>query len=386
MRLRRFEATTVREALARVKAELGPEAVILHARSTGAPRHGGWVEVTAAVDNEPLPGDADRPEAMARGDATMVAPSPPLTTRDLPDTGSTHPDGWEGALEEIQRTLLELRCEAGPSPRLPAALRPAYRRLLVQEVPGRAARRLLLALPSEIRSRRGGPDGATLQEAVARRFRVSGPITPGRRQRAIAHVGPTGVGKTTTIAKLAGQLRHTGGLKIALLTLDTYRIGGVAQMRIYAELLGVALHVVRTPAEVRAALQGERGADLVLVDTTGRSPRQPEGIAAMGDLLREIPNLETHLVLSATTKTTDLEEILKRFRPLQYHCILVTKVDEARTLGPLLGLALERELVISYLGTGQEVPDDLEAATPRRLAGLLVGETRSIRRRATTTT
>jgi flagellar biosynthesis protein FlhF len=108
------------------------------------------------------------------------------------------------------------------------------------------------------------------------------------------------------------------------------------------------------------------------VDTTGRSPRQPEGIAPIRRLLREVPDLEVHLVVSATTKGVDLEEIVRRFRPLDYRRVLVTKLDEVRTYGPLLGLALQRRLVISYLSTGQEVPDDLEAATPRRLATLLV--------------
>jgi flagellar biosynthesis protein FlhF len=191
----------------------------------------------------------------------------------------------------------------------------------------------------------------------------------------VALVGPTGVGKTTTIAKLAGQLCHAAGLRVALLTVDTYRIGAVAQIQTYAELLGVPLHVVRTPAEMRAAVSAERDADLLLVDTTGRSPRGTEGIASLRRILGEVPDLEVHLVVSATTKGTDLEEILRRFRPLRYRPLLATKLDEATSVGPLLGLALERDLAVSYLSTGQEVPDDLEPATPRHLAALLVPET-----------
>jgi flagellar biosynthesis protein FlhF len=270
--------------------------------------------------------------------------------------------------------LHDLQAEASPSVKLPKAMRPLYRRLVAQEVPGAVARRLLLALPSEVQAGRGSPDRAVLHEVAARQFRVSGPIVTGRQQRAVALVGPTGVGKTTTIAKLAGHLRYAAGLTVALLTLDTYRIGGVAQMGIYARLLGLPLHVVRTPAEIGAALATEQDADVVLVDTMGRSPQEPEGIAATRSLLRHIPGLEVHLVVSATTKGKDLQDILRRFRPLQYRRLAVTKVDEVRTLGPVLGLALQRRLAVSYLATGQEVPDDLEAATPWRLASLLVPE------------
>jgi flagellar biosynthesis protein FlhF len=145
-------------------------------------------------------------------------------------------------------------------------------------------------------------------------------------------------------------------------------------MQIYADLLGVPLHVARNPSEVAVALQASREADLVLVDSTGRSPSHREGIASIRACLRTIPGVEVHLVLSATTKGSDLEETLRRFRPLAYQSLLITKLDEAKTAGPLLGSALDRDLSISYLTTGQEVPDDLEAATPHGLASLLIPE------------
>ncbi len=378
MRLRRFEAATVTEALEQVRADLGPEAIILHARSTGVGQAGGGVEVTAAVD-EDRPGSRGglRPDV-----GTGEAPCGPEAAPDvLPEDRAGEGESPD-ALQEIHRLLLEVRAEVGPSSKLPVPLRPAYRHLLSQDVPAGVARQFLLGLPPGIRSRRRPPDSDVLRQSLAGRFRVSGPLAPGRQQCRVALVGPTGVGKTTTIAKLAGQYRHAGGLTVALLSLDTYRIGAMAQMRIYADLLGLPLSVVRTPAEVRAALAAERGADLLLVDTTGRSPYQAEEIGTTRRLLREIPGLEVHLVVSATTKGADLEEILRRFRPLQYRRVLVTKLDEARTSGPLLGLALRRALVISYLGTGQEVPGDLEAATPRRLASLVFPESLDGRRRA----
>jgi flagellar biosynthesis protein FlhF len=267
----------------------------------------------------------------------------------------------------MYQMLLDLREVAAPAPRLPAALRSLYAELCRRELPAALARRLLRDLPVDPRAGR-----AAFQAALGRAFRVRGPVVAKHKQRVVAFVGPTGVGKTTTIAKLAGQSRQAGRLKVALVSLDTYRIGAIAQMQIYADLLRAPLHVVRSPSEFASALLAEREADLVLLDSMGRSPRHREGIAWLRPFLEGIPNLEVHLVVSATTKGSDLEEILRRFRPLRYQHVVITKLDEANSPGPLLGLALQRDLSISYLATGQEVPDDLEPATPQRLGTFLL--------------
>ena len=376
MRLRRFEATTVAEALARVREDLGAEAVILHARTVAEAERGGWVEVTAAVD-EDSQATAPRPAATRRRGG------PPGVERALlTGPGREGGAGAPRALEDIHQLLAELRANLEPAPRIPVALRALYRHLVAQDLPARTARKLVLDLPAAVRAGRKPVDCASLQESLARAFRVSGPITLGGGRKVVALVGPTGVGKTTTIAKLAGQFQHGGGARVALISLDTYRIGALAQMRIYADLLGAPLHVVRTGTEISQALAAEPEVDLVLVDTTGRSPRQADGIAATRAILGQVPGLEVHLVLSATTKSTDLEETLRRFQPLGYERVLVTKLDEARTLGPLLHAALEHQFPVSYLATGQEVPDDLEAATPWRLAAPLIPSGPRARRRA----
>lgn len=379
MHLRRFEAATVTEALAQVRATLGSEAVILHSRAAdpvavGRPRSG-WVEVTAAVDDAPGGPDDPAPrEAWALPDGARHQPGsahPPRPDRRPVDAIKA---GESERIEEMYRILLDLRAGGGPSPRLPAPLQLLFRELCRREVSATVARRLLVRWSEDGKGTRQRLDRAALRASLTRSFRVGGQISPAGGQRVVAVVGPTGVGKTTTIAKLAGQSRHAGGLRVALVNLDTYRIGAVAQMQIYADLLGVPLHVARNPAELAAALQASRDADLVLVDSTGRSPSHREGIAAVRACLRTIPDAEVHLVVSATTKGSDLEETMLRFRPLAFQSLLITKLDEARSAGPLLGLALDRDLPISYLTTGQEVPDDLEAATPHGLASLLIPE------------
>ena len=155
------------------------------------------------------------------------------------------------------------------------------------------------------------------------------------------------------------------------MSLDTYRIGAMAQMRSMRNPADAASRGA-TADELEAALHAERDADLVLLDSMGRSPQHREGIADLQPFFQRIPSAEVHLVVSATTKGSDAEEILQRFRPLAYRHIAISKLDEARSPGPVLGLALQHDLSISYLTTGQEVPDDLESATSRRLATLLL--------------
>jgi flagellar biosynthesis protein FlhF len=271
----------------------------------------------------------------------------------------------------MHRILLDVQAGQTPVAGIPAALRWAYRRLCRQEVPTAVAKRLLLDLPTARRTGPGEGAGVALEAALARAFRVRVHPQSGRPPRVVALIGPTGVGKTTTIAKLAGQAQRDDGLSVALATLDTYRIGAVTQMRIYADLLGATLHVVRSPDELAAVVAAERS-DLLLVDTMGRSPQHREGIQANRSILAAVPDAEVHLVLSATTKRTDLEEILRRYRPLGYDCVLISKLDEAQTLGPILAAVLDHGLPVSYLTTGQEVPDDLEGAVPRRLARWLL--------------
>lgn len=392
MRLRRFEAATVAEALARVRDAMGPDAVILHAREpehdAGAGRPVGRVEVMAAVDEE---GAA---ECGPAAESNPGAGAPPRRSRATADGAAAVGRPWaipddgvaaRDTMEQMYGMLLELRDAATPAPRMAPGLQRLYRELCRQELPAVIARQVLSGLPATVRRRKGGPDRAAVRAALGTAFRVQGDA-PGGARRVVVLVGPTGVGKTTTIAKLAGQCRRAGGPPPALVTLDTYRIGATAQMQIYAELLGARLRVVRAPEDLARAVQNEAQADLVLVDSTGRSPHHEEGIAALRTFLRAIPDSEVHLVASATTKGSDLEEILRRFRPLRYRHLLITKLDEARAAGAVLGVALRHDLSISYLTAGQEVPDDLAPATAASLATLLLPDAAERRRPAATRT
>jgi flagellar biosynthesis protein FlhF len=212
---------------------------------------------------------------------------------------------------------------------------------------------------------------------VEAEIRCCEPITtrPGRR-KVVALVGATGVGKTTTIAKLAANFRLRSRVKMGLVTVDTYRVAAVEQLRTYAEIIELPMKVVTNPLEMRRALDELAGLDLVLIDTAGRSPKDDLQIQELKSLLAEARVDEVHLVLSMTTSLRGLEASAAKFAAAGTTAMILTKLDEASGMGSLLSVARRVSLPISYLTAGQAVPDDIEPAHPRRVARLILGEER----------
>ncbi len=189
-------------------------------------------------------------------------------------------------------------------------------------------------------------------------------------------MGPTGVGKTTTIAKLAAGAARKEGKRVALITVDTYRIGAVQQLETYARLLGMPLMVASTPDEIRQARARYASYDLVLVDTIGRPPGSAGQIAEQLCLLDAGGVDEVHLCLDAGSSSPKLEAAVEGFRALgPTHCLL-TKLDEAAPLGSALDAVAGSGLPLSYLATGQRVPEDLAAASRPEIERWLGGEGR----------
>ncbi|MEZ6071904.1 MAG: hypothetical protein R3C10_16995 [Pirellulales bacterium] len=204
---------------------------------------------------------------------------------------------------------------------------------------------------------------------VAEEIVTSGPIrcTPGRR-RLVALVGPTGVGKTTTIAKLAANFRLREGKRVGLITVDTYRIAAVEQLRTYADIIDLPMRVVSSPKEMREAVNEMKDLDLVLLDTAGRSPRDDVKIHELRNLVAESGADEVHLVLSGVSSTRALVRTAERFATVGTTSLILTKLDEASGLGCLLPLVRACKLPLSYVTDGQNVPDDIDVANAQRLA------------------
>ena len=416
MRVKTFEAGTMQDALDVVKKDMGEEAFILSTRTRRRPSALGLgeeavIEVTAAVDEA----QATATVAAAGGPPLTYGLRPALEAPTPVPTRSTAPPPPPVDLQPLRRELLEIKGAVaalkdqetrnatilteldqlktllsriqrqGMPPaqlHLPSTLLELYGDLVANDVEPQLALRLceyaqraLADQDGDASAGRVDPERARLflRRVIADFIPVAPPIQldPGK-MRVAALVGPTGVGKTTTVAKLAAYAQLKLKQKVALVTLDTYRLGAVDQLQQYAQILQVPMHVALTVEDLRSALRFYQDRALVLIDTPGHSPKDTETLGQLRGFLEELPEVETHLVLSATTKPRDLLEIATRYEPLHPTRLLFTKLDETSTYGPLLSTLVRVKRPISYLATGQDVPDALELATSRRLADLIL--------------
>ena len=203
----------------------------------------------------------------------------------------------------------------------------------------------------------------------------------GDRPRVIALVGPTGVGKTTTVAKLAATYKLRHNKRVGLVTSDTYRIAAVEQLRTYAGIIGLPLKVANTPEEMRNAIVELGDCDIVVIDTAGRSQNDARRLDELAEFTAAAAPDETHLVLSTTVGDNVLRKTAQRFKALGPDRCILTKLDEAVTTGPIAGLSDRIGLPLSFITVGQEVPDDLEPARADRLARCVLDGPEAVVRR-----
>jgi flagellar biosynthesis protein FlhF len=189
----------------------------------------------------------------------------------------------------------------------------------------------------------------------------------------VALVGPTGVGKTTTVAKLAASFKLVHGVRVGLVTVDTYRIAAIEQLRTYAEIIDLPLAVANDPGQMSRAIDEVGDVDMVFIDTAGRSPRDEVKIRELADFMTEARPDEIHLVLSAGGTERTLKSAVERFTQVRADRLILTKLDETESLGAVLGLLGQTNRPVSYITTGQAVPDDIEPADRMRLARLVLG-------------
>ncbi len=315
--------------------------------------------------------------------AAPIIPSEPAQVEPHQRRAATTPADMVGIhqrLETLQKMILDLgRERRGSSVHdVPPELFQLYTSLIENEVEDELARELVcrakqLATRGSVNDRHGA--ATLLAGVIEQELRIASPITPAKgRRKVIALVGPTGVGKTTTLAKLAANFRLREGARIGLVTVDTYRIAAVEQLRTYAEIIDLPMRVVTTPVEMRQAMSELADLDLVLIDTAGRSPKDDVQIQELKAFLEEARVDEVHLVVSLGASPQALEATAANFRAVTPTAVIFTKLDEVTGTGALLNAARRLRTPISYLTTGQDVPDDIEPAQKTRMAKLILGQ------------
>ncbi len=370
MKVKTYRAPTLAEALAEVKQDLGREAVIVQTRRL---RQGGFlgmmatevVEVTAAIDTNavripktPIPIEP-KAKVVESDDAKMLALHLELASMRK---------SLESVLEK--KTVVPVSTPFAQAPERKKSVLQEWARL--NDIDPIAADALFYGMPNA-NSLSSEMLKTRLRERLIEHFQDVGGIKVRPAYcKIVALIGPTGVGKTTTVAKLAANFALREKFSVALVTADTYRIAAVEQLKTYADLIGIPIDVVYTPQELRTALYRHQDKQLVLIDTAGRSPSNQPQLAELEALMAVDDNIEKHLVLSATTKFTECLDAVQRFQSSKPQKYLFTKIDEACNLGTVFNLMFHAPKTLSYITTGQNVPDDIELAEPNRLTTLML--------------
>jgi len=357
--IRTFRARDARSALTAVKAAFGLDAVILETKQVSGGLFGKpQIEVTAASggpDDAPSPARSPRPDRAVETDVAALR-------RVMEDVRRTlHQRGRDDAGRGAERSL---------DSELTADARRAFRHLLEWGLDESQARRLLddaqdggAERASEILQFAGTTLGRQLTAAPA-------PWTAESR-RTIALVGPTGVGKTTAVAKIAARALLETQFKVGLITVDTYRVGASDQLSRYGKIMGVPTYVARDRAGLADAVARTRDCDLVVIDTAGRS--DDASIEAQIDLIRTAPNVQLHLVMSLATGNRELGAVARRYKPFAPERLIFTKLDESEAPAGALAATAQLARPVSCLCDGQRVPEDIHPVTDDQLLARLVG-------------
>ncbi len=382
MKVKRYLVEDMSKVMAHIRADLGSDAVILSSRQVrrdgilGRLRPPVW-EVLAAADS------AQPNQTLLK--SLLSSEQPGATQADRPANESVAPPQKDSAYAEELRALrgeirnlqaavtqLARRSAITPVLQLPPLLQEMHQSLLDQRFLPEMATDITLKVAQTL-SPQALSDRRAIQGQMA--LYLANLLTV----KELSHlrdehppilfvVGPTGVGKTTTIAKLAADYALRKNIPVTLATTDTYRVAAIQQLETYGEILGLPVNVLYSPDELRDLAEKQTGEGIILVDTPGRSPFNATELDSLCSFLGPVPNKEVYLALSACTKGADLEQAVSRFGQMMPDGLLFTKLDETDAVGPLFNTAFRTGLPLTYLTTGQQVPDDIEIARPGRVA------------------
>lgn len=393
MIIKKYEAETEKEAIILAKNELGKDAIVMNIK-TLKPRgvyrffRKSTVEVTAAVDEVVKQPDSKKEETLlTRGFAKAMAAEPKTEKESIRTDSEIEKrlDSLQNLLEkqlnynQVQEKRQEetVQVDKEEFTQNEEYLLLVFNQLIENEVDEVYAKQIVDEIKNSLK--KDSPVDHILtnvyQKLVLKLGEPRYINLQNTEKKFIFFIGPTGVGKTTTIAKIASHLKLKENANVALITSDTYRIAAVEQLRTYASILGIPLSVVYTKEELEQEKEKYKDYDVVLIDTAGRSHRNEEQRHDLLDLIETIDEdqREVFLVLSATTKYKDLIRITETYRDIEDFGIIFTKLDETTCIGNILNIKMMTGAPISYTTWGQNVPDDFGCMDAQSIAKKLLG-------------
>lgn len=374
MKIRRYMANNMQEAIQKVKMDLGSDAVILNTRKVKRPGFLSFlraplVEVLASVEEE-------EKETKA-------------VLNDLKDPKVEELEGkvksMETMLEKIYQQMSEMKRESVLSSTNKNEKEDTTSKIYKvfidnmrqNDVDESVIDEILKALKEQGIDNNSSVNEvfAIFKKEIIKRLGASEEIIVGaqNKPKVIMFLGPTGVGKTTTLAKIAANFMIKEGKKVGLITADTYRIAAVEQLKTYSEIMGTPITVIYSPKEMKDAIKKNSESDLILIDTPGKNHKDKKHFDEIREIYKAAEPDEAYLLISATTKPKDCKSIINSYNFIENYKLIFTKVDETSSLGVLLNV---RELTgksLSYVTTGQSVPDDIEIADAENISKKLLG-------------
>jgi flagellar biosynthesis protein FlhF len=376
MQIKKFEAKNMTTALRMIKGELGPEAVILSARSLrrgkgffGSMKYAG-VEVTAAIDNQK--------SKILRGNSTSAKKEYANLLNRATVYGNPAPDDNAAGVYSSpghsypKHYFRNQKADSGNN----KALSSLYQQILAQGVDRGIASELIdeIKRTPASKGRLTNTDFRIHLCSILEEMGVWADknVFAKGRPNFVAFIGTTGVGKTTTIAKLAALQKNRRKKQVAVITIDNYGIAANEPLKTYARIIGVPLATAANTAELKQAINKFKSKDLILIDTPGLNLSDQEQLLELKTYFTKIPQLQKHLVVSATIKEKDLIAISERLKDFGVQCLLFTKLDESSTFGNLINVLLRTNLPVSFLCCGRKVPDDIEGGSVQKLVDLML--------------
>jgi flagellar biosynthesis protein FlhF len=389
MQIKRYEAKSIQEALARIKRELGPDAIILSSKELSGGK-GPLVEVVAAKDA----GEKGKSPLSCGNPYGGKNPAPPvhIAKETQPEWEALKEDIGElkGLLRELKKRdeifddfgevkdrlnvlfdLLGLKDKGEKN-----HLAQVYSRLVAQGVSKKSACVLLEMLNrGAMTDRIGAPEEglAMVEELIRSRFKRKQTVNAEGRIKVF--VGPTGVGKTTTIAKLAAHYALNGKRRVGLATTDTFRIAAPEQLKTYARIMDIPMQIAADADGLQKVIAGYADRDIILIDTPGTGLKDLSHLNRIKDLFGRLEGTEVNLLLSLSSSRENLFDTLSRFEDLRINQVILTKMDECRRFGFLFDLLEKAQKPVPYVTTGQNVPKDIQEVTSGDLAKLIVSGT-----------